>query len=132
MGLVTSAGALMLMAGVRVMGLAAISTTFVATQNYVFDLEVLAWAGHTCCSASCASACRAVPAGAVWGRSIGVVLAIFSAIAQFFNPYYPGRPATIIALDVAIIWALCVWDRARRPTSAFFNVLAVDLRAAGA
>ena len=41
-----------------------------------------------------------------------MILAILSAIANFFFiPYYPVWAITIIALDVAIIWALTVWDR---------------------
>ena len=54
----------------------------------------------------------AVFSGAAWGRAVGVVLAMLSAIANFFFiPYYPVWAIVIIALDVAIIWALCVWDR---------------------
>jgi hypothetical protein len=41
-----------------------------------------------------------------------MLLAILSAVANFFFiPYYPVWSIVIIALDVAIIWALTVWDR---------------------
>ena len=33
-------------------------------------------------------------------------------IANFlFIPYYPVWSILIVALDVAVIWALCVWNR---------------------
>jgi hypothetical protein len=117
MGLVTFAGALMLMAGVfqAISGLAAIfdDQFFVVTENYVFDLDTSAWGWvHLLLGIVLGAAGWAVFSGAVWGRSIGVVLAVLSAIAQFFFiPYYPVWAIVIIALDVAIIWALCVWDR---------------------
>jgi uncharacterized membrane protein YgaE (UPF0421/DUF939 family) len=50
--------------------------------------------------------------GAAWARAVGMILAILSAIVNFFFiPYYPVWAITIIALDIAIIWALTVWDR---------------------
>ena len=116
MGFATFAGALMLMAGVfqAISGLAAIfdDEFFVVTQNYVFDLDASAWGWvHLLLGIVLGMAGWGVFSGA-WGRSIGVVLAILSAIANFFFiPYYPFWAIVIIALDVAIIWAPCVWDR---------------------
>ena len=41
---------------------------------------------------------------------IGVFLAILSAVANFFFiPYYPVWSVLIIALNIAIIWALVVY-----------------------
>ena len=40
--------------------------------------------------------------------SHGIFLATLSALTQFlFMPYYPLWALTIIAVDVAVIWALC-------------------------
>ena len=117
MGLVTFAGALMLMAGVfqAISGLAAIFNDefFVVTQNYVFDLDASAWGwAHLLLGILLGAAGWAIFSGAVWGRTVGIMLAVLSAIANFFFiPYYPVWAIVIIALDVAIIWALSVWDR---------------------
>jgi hypothetical protein len=45
--------------------------------------------------------------GATWARVTGMVIAIIQAISQFmFMPHYPVWSIVILALDVAIIWAL--------------------------
>ena len=45
--------------------------------------------------------------GAVWARTVGVIMAMISAITNFmFIPYYPFWSILIIALDVWVIWAL--------------------------
>ena len=72
MGLVTFAGALMLMAGVfqAISGLAAIfdDEFFVVTQNYVFDLDASAWGWvHLLLGLVLAFAGWAVFSGAAWG-----------------------------------------------------------------
>jgi hypothetical protein len=50
--------------------------------------------------------------GQVWGRSVGVGVAVLSMLANFlFIPYYPVWSLLIITLNVFVIWALCVFDR---------------------
>lgn len=50
--------------------------------------------------------------GAVWARTIGVILAILSALAGFgWLPYYPVWGILIVAIAVAVIWALTVHGR---------------------
>ena len=50
--------------------------------------------------------------GKTWGRTIGVVLAALSALANFaFIPYYPIWSLVIIALDFFVIWALVAHGR---------------------
>ena len=50
--------------------------------------------------------------GAVWARTVGVIVATISAIANFiWLPYYPLWSLTIIAIDVFVIWALTVHGR---------------------
>jgi len=45
--------------------------------------------------------------GAVWARTVGVILALISAIAAFaWLPWYPIWSIVIIAVAVAVIWAL--------------------------
>ena len=51
-----------------------------------------------------------VYSGQAWARTVGVVLAILSAVANFFFiPYYPVWSVLIIALCIAVIWALTVY-----------------------
>jgi hypothetical protein len=41
---------------------------------------------------------------------VGIVVAVLSALANFlFIPYYPLWALVIIALDVAVIWALATY-----------------------
>jgi hypothetical protein len=50
--------------------------------------------------------------GAVWARTVGVIMATVSAVANFASlPYYPIWGIAMIAVDVAIIWALTVHGR---------------------
>lgn len=54
----------------------------------------------------------AVLAGRVWGRMIGILMAVFSAIAAFmFIPAYPFWALLLIALDVFVVWALAAHGR---------------------
>jgi hypothetical protein len=53
-----------------------------------------------------------VLSGATWARVVGITVAVLSAIANFvFIPYYPLWSLLIIALDVAVIWALAAHGR---------------------
>jgi hypothetical protein len=48
----------------------------------------------------------------VWARTVGVIMATVSAIANFaWIPHYPLWAITIIAIDVFVIWALTVHGR---------------------
>src|SRR6266496_591094 len=50
--------------------------------------------------------------GAVWARTVGVIMAIVSALAGFaWLPYYPVWAILIIAAAVAVIWALTTHGR---------------------
>lgn len=116
-GLVVFAGAIMIMVGTFqiIAGLAAIfeDQFYVVTQNYVFDLDVTAWGWvHLLLGIVLVAAGWGVFSGATWARATGMLLAILSAVANFFFiPYYPVWSIVVIALDVAVIYALSVWDR---------------------
>jgi hypothetical protein len=111
------AGAIMLMAGIfqSLAGLAAIfeNEFFVVNNNYAYEVDVTAWGWiHLIIGAVVASAGLAVFSGAPWARAVGIMLAVVSAIANFFFiPYYPVWAVLIIALDVAVIWALASYGR---------------------
>jgi hypothetical protein len=51
----------------------------------------------------------AVFSGQIWARSVGVVLAMLSAILNIaFLAAYPIWSVTMIAVDILVIWALTV------------------------
>jgi hypothetical protein len=81
---------------------------FVATQNYVFQLNTTTWGWvHIVIGAIVVLAGCGVLARQTWGVVVGVVFCALSAIANFaFIPYYPVWSILIIALDVLVIWAL--------------------------
>jgi len=86
---------------------------FVVTPNYAFQLDVTAWGWiHLLLGVLIAISGFFVTRGAWWARSVGVALAALSLVDNFlFMPYYPLWAMLIIALDVAVIWALCVYGR---------------------
>ena len=50
--------------------------------------------------------------GNVLARSVGVIVAVVSAIANFmWLPYYPIWSVIVIAIDIAVIWALTAHGR---------------------
>ena len=116
-GFVVFAGSIMLIVGVfhAIQGLVAIFNDdfYVVARNYTFDLDTTAYGWiHLILGVLVAFAGWGVFTGDAWARAVGMILAILSAIVNFFFiPYYPVWAITIIALDVAIIWALTVWDR---------------------
>ena len=47
----------------------------------------------------------------VWARAVGIAVAALSALSNFlFIPYYPIWALVLIALDVAVIWALATYS----------------------
>jgi hypothetical protein len=111
-GLAAFAGAIMVLVGIfqAFAGLAAIfeDEFFVVAPNYIYDVDVTAFGWiHLILGAILVFAGISIYSGAVWARSVGVLLAILSAVANFFFiPYYPVWAVLIIALNVAVIWAL--------------------------
>jgi hypothetical protein len=81
---------------------------FVATPNYVFDLDVSTWGWiHLLLGIFAIFAGWAVIAGRVWAGMVGIGLATLVAIANFFwIPYYPFWSILTIALAVWVIWSL--------------------------
>jgi hypothetical protein len=114
-GFAAFAGAVMLMVGIfqAFAGLAAIfeNEFFVVSTNYAYEIDITAWGWiHLILGVVVAFAGISVYTGQAWARTAGVVLAILSAVANFFFiPYYPVWSVLIIALDIAVIWALTVY-----------------------
>jgi hypothetical protein len=95
-------------------GLAAIikDQFYVIGPNYAYNLDVTAWGWiHLIWGVIVAGAGFGVLAGKLWARLVGIVVATLAAIAQFFYiPYYPIWAVLIIALCIACIWALSVYN----------------------
>jgi hypothetical protein len=111
------AALIMLMVGTfhAIMGFAGIleNEFFVVTRNYVFEFDATAWGWiHLIAGLVVVFAAVGLFSGSVWARTVGVTMAVVSAIANFgFIPYYPVWSIVIIALDVAVIWALTAHGR---------------------
>jgi hypothetical protein len=111
------AGAIMILIGIyhAISGLAAIleDEFFVVGRNYTFDLDVTAWGWiHLIGGIIVVLAGIGIYSGATWARTVGIVLAGLSAVANFFYiPYYPVWAVLIIALDIMVILALTAFSR---------------------
>ena len=116
-GSVVFAGVMMMLIGSfqAIAGIAAIfeNDFFVVGPNYVYDVDVTAWGWiHLILGVIIFAAGAGALQGATWARVVGITLASLSAIANFFFiPYYPLWSIVIIALNVAVIWALSVYGR---------------------
>jgi len=111
-GLAAFAAAMLIMLGVFGMfeGLAALADDqiLIAMDGYVYHLDITAWGWvHLLIGAGAALTGVFLVRGAPWARAVGIGFAGLSAIANFlFIPYYPLWSIVVIALDVAVIWAL--------------------------
>ena len=110
-GLTFAAAMMMLIGSFQVLaGLAAIFNDefFVIGQNYTFDLDVTAWGWiHLLLGILLLFAGWGLFTGASWAAVTALVLAMLSAVQNFFFiPYYPWWSLLIIALDIWVIWAL--------------------------
>jgi hypothetical protein len=86
---------------------------FVATPNWLLEFDATTWGWiHLLAGIVVLLAGFGLFSGAVWARTIGVILATVSAIANFaFIPYYPVWSLAIIAVDIFVIWALTAHGR---------------------
>ena len=93
-------------------GIAAIAKDdlFVTTRNYVFQFSLTGWGWvHLILGIVVVLAGCALFSGALWARAVGVLLAGLLVIANFlWLPYYPFWSLVLIAINVFVIWALCV------------------------
>ena len=111
-GFILFAAIMMIMVGVfqALQGLIAIfeNEFYVATRNYLFQFDATTWGWiHLLLGLLVAFAGWGLLSSRTWARTVAIVLAVLSAIANFlFIPYYPFWSLLIIALDVFVIWAI--------------------------
>ena len=116
-GLSLFAGIMMIVTGVfnAVEGLVALfrNEVYVATLRYVFAFDLTTWGWiQLILGLVVAVAGYGVVSGRIWGRVVGIAIALLSMLVNFlFIPYYPVWSLLIIALNVFVIWALCVFNR---------------------
>jgi len=86
---------------------------YAITPNYVFEFDVTTWGwAHLIGGIIILLAGFGLFSGAVWARTVGVIVAVISAIINFmWLPWYPVWGIVMIAVDIAVIWALTAHGR---------------------
>ena len=109
------AGVMMLMVGLfqAMEGLVALFNDdwyAVNKKGLVLSVDYTAWGWvHLLLGVVIVAAGAAVLNGRVWGRVVGVMMALGSAVTNLaFIAAYPAWSVIIIAVDVFVIYALCV------------------------
>jgi len=116
-GLVLFAGVMMMVTGILEVfqGIMAIAEddVFVATPKYVFQFDLTSWGWiHLIIGVLVAVTGFGVMRGATWARFVGIFLTSLSMLGNFLSlPYYPLWSLVVLAIDVFVIWALCVYRR---------------------
>ena len=98
-----------------IVGLAGIfeNEFYVKTPNYFLEFDASAWGWiHLIWGVLVLIGGFGLLAGSLWGRTLGVLGAAGAALANFaFIPLYPVWSIVVIALSVAVIWALTAHGR---------------------
>jgi len=86
---------------------------FVIGENYAFELDTTTWGWiHLLIGVILFLAGIFLLQGAVWARTVVVIIASLSAVANFlWLPYQPWWSIIIITLNVFIIWAVTAHGR---------------------
>jgi hypothetical protein len=116
-GYAAFAGVILVMIGFfqAVAGLVAIidDQFYVVGQEYIFQFDVTTWGWiHLIIGLVVLLSGFGIFSGNVAARTVGVLVAAISGVAAFmWLPWYPVWAIVIIALDVAVIWALTMHGR---------------------
>ena len=116
-GLTTFAAVMLILIGGfhALAGLAGIikDNFYAVTPNYVLKFDATTWGWiHLIFGVIILLAGFGLFSGAVWARTVGVIVAAISAMVSFaWIPVYPVWSIVIIAIDVAVIWALTAHGR---------------------
>jgi hypothetical protein len=93
-------------------GLSAILTdnVFVSTADYVYKFDLTTWGWiHLIVGLIAVAVGVAILAGQPWAMATGIGIAALSVMTNFlFMPYYPLWSLILIAINIAVIWALSV------------------------
>ena len=119
-GFILFAAIMMIMVGVfqAIQGLVGIfeNEFYVATRNYLFQFDATTWGWiHLLLGLLVAFAGWGLFSGRTWARTVAIILAVLSAMANFlFIPYYPFWSLLLITLDIFVIWAVAAHGGALR------------------
>ncbi len=111
------AGVMLVIIGVMdiIQGLVALieDEFFVITQEWVFEFDITAWGWiHLIVGVILIASGIGIFSGNVAARTVGVVVAGMAAIANFaWLPYFPVWSIIVIAICIAVIWALTAHGR---------------------
>jgi hypothetical protein len=111
-GLAVFAGAMLLTVGVLHILQAIVALVddefYVRGRNYTFEFDTTTWGWiHLVLGIVIVLIGFFIFTGNPWARGAGIGIAILAIIGNFmWLPYYPFWTFVLIALDVAIIWAL--------------------------
>jgi hypothetical protein len=111
------AGVMMIMLGFfhAIAGLVGVleDELYVATPNYLLQFDATTWGWiHLIMGIIVVLAGFALFSGAVWARTIGVLLAVLSGLANFaWLPWYPVWSIIMITAAAFVIWALTAHGR---------------------
>ena len=86
---------------------------YVAGAQYIFQFDTTTWGWiHVVLGAIILAAGFGLSVGAVWARTVGVVMAAIAMLAAFaWLPYSPVVAILFIAVSAAVIWALTAHGR---------------------
>jgi hypothetical protein len=86
---------------------------YVQAPEWTFQLDVTAWGwAHLLLGVVLILSGLGIMTGNVLARTVGVFVAAISAVANFaFITWYPIWAIAIIAVDIAVIWALTAHGR---------------------
>lgn len=114
-GWIAFAGVMMLLVGSFhiIQGLVAVFEDeyfLVSTSGLAVSMDFTAWGWtHIIGGIVLVLAGIAVFSGRIWARTVGVILAVLSALVNIaFLAAYPIWSVTMIAVDILVIWALTV------------------------
>jgi dolichyl-phosphate-mannose--protein O-mannosyl transferase len=111
------AGLMLMMIGIfdLIQGFAALfkEDFYAISPNYVFHFDSSTWGWiHMLIGLVVLFAGLGIFRGAVWARTVGVIVAIIVAIENFmFIPIYPVWSIIMVAVAVTVIWALTAHGR---------------------
>jgi tetrahydromethanopterin S-methyltransferase subunit F len=111
------AGVLMITIGIwhAMAGLAGVveDQFYTVTPNYIFKFDATTWGWiHLIFGIVVFLAGLSLFKGAIWARTVGVILGVISAVVGFaWLPWYPIWGILIVVIAVSVIWALTVHGR---------------------
>ena len=116
-GFISFAGIVLILAGIfhvidGIVGLVN-NDFYVKTDNWVFKFNVTSWGWiHILLGIIAILAGVGLFSGAIWARTVAVIVAAVSIIANFvWLPYYPWWALLVIVLDFFVIWAVVLHGR---------------------